>query len=49
MICGYVFGGVWGCFGGIFGGIWKYFARFLGGKNVENYKKNNVKNHLQII
>ena len=26
-------------FGGVWGDVWGYFGRFLGGKNVENYKE----------
>ena len=38
-----IFGYVLGCFGGMFGDIWGYFGRFLGAKNVENYRKKNAK------
>ena len=43
MICGYVWGRVWGCFGSNIGGMWGYVGRFLEGKNIENYTKNNGK------
>ena len=31
------------CFGDIIADIWRYFGRFLGGKNVENYRKKTLK------
>ena len=45
----HVLGGVWGCFGDMFEGIWVYFGRFLGGKHVDNYKKQTAKNRCKSL